>query len=86
MDNDNRSSSEIADRISELEAKLRGMISDHEVVEQERLDLQRQILELQLKKKKLEATISQSKSNMNLLKIDIKLETSRFWATKNAGL
>ena len=51
---ENLSSSEIDDKICELESQHKKMIENQEIVEQKRLAFQKQIIELQLKKKELE--------------------------------
>lgn len=68
--------------ISDKENELKVMLKTHEVVEQEKLSIQRQIIELQLKKKDLEIAISKSGSLIRQKGIEIKLLTRQFWAQK----
>lgn len=75
---------EIENLRNEKTKELKVMIQSHEVVEQEKLNIQRQILELQLKKKDLEMALSKSKSNIKQKNIEISLLTSQFWAEKNS--
>jgi hypothetical protein len=80
---DRLSSSEIDQYICEMESALKEQIVDHEEKEQKRLEIQRQILELQLRKKELEMVLSTSKTEMEQKKIDLKIARSKFWAVKN---
>ena len=79
------SSSEIDLEIDKREDELKQVIISNEVVEQERLDLQRQILELQLKKKGVEATLSKSSENMKLLTLTLNKLRRRYWAIHKEG-
>lgn len=44
---------------------------------------QREILELQIEKKKLEEVLSKSSKNVKKLKIEIAMLTNEFWSKKN---
>ena len=70
----------------EKEKELKQLIVNHEIVEQEKLNLQREILLLQIKKKDLESMLSKSKSNIKQLQIEIGILKSQFWSARNGGL
>jgi peptidoglycan hydrolase CwlO-like protein len=72
--------------ITNCEKQLSEMLNAHSIVEQERLNIQRQILELQLKKKDLEIVLDKSKNSIKQKEIEIKLLTKRFWSEKNGGI
>jgi len=80
------SSELIANEIAQEEKNLKEMLNAHNVVEQEKLQIQRQILELQLKKKDMEIVIDKSSHNIGQKKIEIKLLTHKFWHEKNLGI
>jgi hypothetical protein len=80
---DKLSSAEIDDYVCAMEKLHKECITSHETVEQERLEIQRQILELQLRKKEMDMGISKSKTNLRQLEIDLKIARSKFWAVKN---
>ena len=82
----NRSSVEISQEIAEQQKSLKEALSNQHIVEQEILILQRQILNLQLKKKDLELSNSKAKHNIKQIALSIKLSTNDFWTTKNEGL
>ena len=86
MTNDNRSSAEIANEIAERENELAKMIDAQQTVEQEILLLQRQILELQGRKKDFEISNSKAKHSIRKANIEIKLLEKKFWSAKNSGL
>jgi len=79
-------SADISNQITEKENELANALENQQKVEQEILLLQRDILELQYKKKNLEITNSKAKHNIKQLNIEIKLLTSKFWLAKNSGL
>lgn len=79
------SSYEIDQAICSLESKLKKAITENEAIEQRRLAIQKKMLELQLEKKGLEADLSQRKSDMKAMDIDLKILRSKFWAVKNEG-
>jgi len=82
----NLSAAEIDTKIVEMEKVLKSCIGSHEVVEQEKLLLQRDILNLQVKKKDLEMALSKSMSNIRQLNISLRILRSQFWSSKNSGL
>ena len=82
----NSSASEIDTKIVELEKELKTCIGSHEVVEQEKLLIQRDILNLQVKKKDLEMSLSKSMSNIRQLTISLRILRSQFWSARNSGI
>ena len=83
---DNLTAAEIDTKIVELEKELKSCIVSHEVVEQEKLSFQRDILNLQVKKKDVEMSLSKSMSNIRQLTISLRILKSQFWQAKNSGL
>ena len=86
MDFTNKTASEIDENIVELEKELKEAIVNHEVVEQSKLELQRDILTIQVKKKDLEMILSKSSMNIRQLSITLRIARSKFWSAKNSGL
>ena len=87
MDNlDNLSSAQISNIIDEKDKALAAAIKDYYVIEQEKLMLQRAILEQQTHKKDLEIALSKAGHILKQLNIELKLLKSKFWSVKNAGL
>lgn len=82
---DDLSSAEIDEYICRLEKELKEAIEINETVEQERLLLQKQIIELQLKKKNLDMTISKSHARIKTLQVDLRIARSKFWMVRNEG-
>ena len=85
-DMNNTSAAEIDTKIVELEKELKTCIGSHEVVEQEKLLLQREILNLQVRKKDLEISLSKSMSNIKQLTISLRILRSHFWSARNSGI
>lgn len=79
------SSTEIDEYICFLEKDLKEAIETNETVEQERLLLQKQIIELQLKKKDLDMIISKSHARIKTLSVDLRIARSKFWSVRNEG-
>jgi len=69
----------------EKEKELKEMLNPHNTLEQEKLHIQREILNLQIKKKDLEIVIDKSKSIIKQKELEIRLLTKKFWAEKNSG-
>lgn len=86
MINENSSSAEISTEISEQEKKLKEAIAVLETISVDAHQISKEILLLRVKKKDLEILIDKAKSSMNQLKLDIKILTQVFWASKNQGL
>ena len=87
MDNlENLSSSEISNIIDSKERELSQAIKDYYIIEQEKLILQKTILEHQTRRKDLEIALSKAGYILRQLNIELKLMRSKFWATKNSGL
>lgn len=70
----------------EKEKELSLTINDEETVRQEILKLQRKIIDLQGEKKDLEIGLSKAKHVKELLKNDISILKSKYWAAKNSWL
>ena len=81
-----KSSSELSQIIADKEKKLMELNNQEHIVEQEILKHQREILNLQLKKKDLEQALSKAKHNTRQMKLEISTVKSNFWNTKNQGL
>jgi len=79
-------SANIANQLSELEISYKQALENNFQVEQAILELARDIINLQSKKKSLEIDASKSNHILRQLKIDISLKTKEFWATRNSGL
>lgn len=86
INTDNLSAYQIDEKIVEAEKELKELINQNQIVEQEKLNLQREILELQVKKKNLEISLSKSTTNIRQLTITLKILRSKFWAAKDQGL
>ena len=80
------SSATISNQLVELETAYKSALENHFQVEQAILELARDIINLQAKKKSLEIDASKSNHILRQLKIDISLKTKEFWATRNSGL
>ena len=83
--NENTSSYEIDQHRQKCQRELKEAIGSREVLEQESLDLSRQILELEIKKNILQGKLKTARTNISQLSINIKLLDSEFWALKNDG-
>ena len=83
---DNKSSAEISNLIDEQEKLLSKAITNYYIIEQEKLILQRDILEKQTLKKDLEIALSKAGHILRQINIELKLLKSKFWSCKNSGL
>lgn len=81
-----RTSAEISNEIADKEREQKQMNEAHRVVQQEKMDIERQIIELELKKKNLSMSLAQSAHSLKQNRIEIKLLTNEFWSAKDAGL
>ena len=84
-----QTATEIENERVELEKELKDAVKDHAIVENEKLILQRQIIELQLKKKDLEIMLCKSMANIRKLNIELKklaLSTFAFSITFGLGM
>ena len=79
------SSIEIENQIADAEKDLKTMIEAHSTVEQERLNMQFNILTIQTAKKKLEISLDKSRTALRSQDLLIKELTRQFWAAKNSG-
>jgi len=79
-------SAEISNIIDEKERELSGALKQYYLVEQEKLILQKEILEKQTVKKDLEIALSKAGHMLRQLNVELKLLRNKFWSNKNAGL
>ena len=79
------SSDEIDLYRTELEQELKQALLNHGIVERQKIELQREIVNIQAKKKDIELKLSKSTQNMRVLRIEIDLAKSEFWRVKNEG-
>ncbi len=79
-------SADISQQLSDLENSYKQALENHFQVEQAILELARDIINLQAKKKDLEIEASKSNHILRQLKIDISLTTKKFWSIKEQGL
>ena len=70
--------------IVEQEKELKSLLDNLNKVEQEKLNIQREILELQLKKKDVEIAVDKAKHLVKQKQINISLLTKQFWSEKRA--
>ncbi len=80
------SSATISNQLVELETAYKQALENHFQVEQAILELARDIINLQGKRKELEIQASKSNHILRQLKIDISLKTKEFWSTRQQGL
>lgn len=74
---------EISLIIDDKERELSKLLKDNQAIEQEKLLLQRAILEQQMKKKDLEIALSKSGHSIRQVSIEIKLLKNKFWSVKS---
>lgn len=87
MDNlDKLSATQIGNIIDEKEKELSEAIKNYYLIEQEKLILQKTILEHQTRKKDLEIALSKAGHILRQLNIELKLLKSKFWSARNSGL
>ena len=82
----NLSSAEISNLISDKEKELGVATNTYYDVEQEKLLLQRQILELRIRQKDWEVSLSKAGQNLKKMQLELKALRSFFWNAKNSGL
>jgi len=78
-------SADISQELSNLENAYKQALENNFQVEQAILELARDIINLQAKRKDLEIQASKSNHILRQLKIDISLKTKEFWNCKNSG-
>ena len=83
---DNRSSADISQEVANKENELSEALENHFKVEQERLLISKEIIDLQSKKKEFEIAESKSSHIIKKIKIEISLLQKMFWNAKNSGL
>jgi len=81
-----KSSYDISLEIDNKERELSELLKTNQIVEEEKLNLQKKILDLQSKKKDLEISLSKSTHSIRQMNIELKLLKSKFWGAKNSGL
>lgn len=81
-----KSSAEIGNTIDEKEKDYREAVKNISSVEQEILIIQKQIIDLQGKKKDLELIKCKATQNIRLLSSELRVLKQSFWASKNSGL
>lgn len=87
MDNlENKTSAEIGILLDEKSKQISEFLKFHHKVEQEKLLLQRDILDLQRKKKDLEIELNKSMHNLKQMSIELSLLKNAFFAAKNSEL
>ena len=79
-------SHEISNIIADKENALKGEIDVAQKVEQEILLLQREILELQRKKKDLEIARSQANHVVRKTSIELRVLRNQFFSARNSGI
>jgi len=79
------SSTEISQYISDFESRQKKIIEYYGKIEREKLELQRQTIEIRLKQKELEITLSKGDTLKSECKIAISQATKMFWSIKNEG-
>lgn len=67
----------------EQEKKLKEAQNNLHIVELEELELAKQIVDLQSKRKTLQIAISKARQIVRTLNLDIKIITSAFWAARD---
>lgn len=80
------SSAQISVLISEKEKELGQATNAYYDVEQEKLSLQRQILELRIKQKDIEVVLSKAGQNLKKMQLELKALRSFFWQARESGI
>ena len=78
-----RTLEDIAQEIAEKEQALRESITSYEVVALERHKVSREILELRIKMKDLDAPLEKGKNAKELLRSELRELKDLYWSTKN---
>jgi len=81
-----KTSAEIGVELDELEKSYQKAINAAATIEQEILLLQRQIIDLQGKKKDLEYIKSKGTQNLRVIASELRVMKNMFFATRNSGL
>jgi molybdopterin-biosynthesis enzyme MoeA-like protein len=82
----NKTATEIDEIKCVKERELQEAQDNLYTIEIEELEIAKQIVELQAKRKDLQIGLSKAKQVVRTLRIDISILISRFWAAKNGGL
>lgn len=77
-----KTTDEISNEIVEKQKELKSVQSSQHIVEDRILNLQKEILTLQGKKKELEIIAGKGKYNIRQIVLDIKILTGEYWSTK----
>lgn len=81
-----KTAAEISNLIDEKAKELSLALKSHYTLEQEKLLLQRDILDLQRRKKDIEISLSKSLHNLKQMSIEQGLLKNAFFSAKNSGL
>jgi hypothetical protein len=76
---------EIEQQIADREKELQGLLKLEQIASQEKLTVERAIIDLQGKRKDLSIALGQARHTRRQKELEIKLLTGKFWATKKAG-
>ena len=82
----NLTSSQVDGLKVEKENEYADALQSCHTLQQEKLLVQRDILEKEMKKKNLDITLNKANHNRKQLEVEIKLLTHWFWRVKNSGL
>jgi hypothetical protein len=85
IDLDNKTAEEIDNLKVEKEKELQAAQNSLAVIEQEELEIGKQIINLQGRRKDLQIAASKAKQIVRTLTLDIRILTSKFWSVKNGG-
>jgi len=81
-----KSSAEISVEIDELEKELSKALKNLEIVENQEIELSKEILKRRLEKKDIEVAVSKAKYVVRELHLRISQAKKAFWSAKNSGL
>lgn len=86
IDLTNLTATQIDEKKVEFEKKLQVAQGNLSEIEIEELEIGKQIIELQSKRKDLQIAESKAKQIVRTLTLDIRILTSAFWNVKNGGI
>lgn len=78
-----RTLDEISNLIAEREKEYRACVKAHRTIVQQKLDLDRQVTEIDLKKNALRQALSESATNKEVLKSTLRTLREEYWKIKN---
>lgn len=85
IDLTNLSATQIDQKKVEIEKELQMAQEKASIIEQEELEISKQIINLQVRKKDLQIALSKARQIVRTLTLDIRILTSAFWMAKNGG-